>query len=56
MADNTRAMRKHVVDRDILPVFQNRLLNEITADDLRALCSKVKGARGARRRCMSATS
>jgi len=46
MADSTRAMRKHVVDRDILPVFQNRQLNEITADDLRALCNKVK-ARGA---------
>jgi len=46
MAESTRAMRKHVVDRDILPVFQNRLLNEITADDLRALCDKVK-ARGA---------
>ena len=46
MADSTRAMRKHVVDRDILPVFRSRLLNEITADDLRALCNKVK-ARGA---------
>jgi integrase len=46
MADSTRAMRKHVVDRDILPAFQNRLLNEVTADDLRALCNKVK-ARGA---------
>jgi hypothetical protein len=39
-------MRKSIVDRDILPAFQNRLLNEITADDLRALCVKVKG-RGA---------
>ena len=46
MADSTRAMRKHVVDRDILPAFKNRLLNEIAADDLRALCNKVK-ARGA---------
>ncbi|MDA8449165.1 tyrosine-type recombinase/integrase [Acidovorax sp. GBBC 3332] len=46
MADSTRAMRKHVVQRDILPVFQKRLLNEITPDDLRALCQKVK-ARGA---------
>jgi len=46
MADSTRAMRKHIVDRDILPVFQNRLLTEITADDLRTLCAKVK-ARGA---------
>jgi hypothetical protein len=41
MADSTRAMRKSIVDRDILPAFQNRLLNEITADGLRALCNKV---------------
>lgn len=46
MADSTRAMRKHIVDRDILPAFRNRLLTEISADDLRALCNKVK-ARGA---------
>nr|WP_291524452.1 hypothetical protein [Acidithiobacillus sp.] len=39
-------MRKSIVDRDIPPAFQNRQLNEITADDLRALCNKVK-ARGA---------
>ena len=46
MAGSTKAMRKSIVDRDILPTFQNRVLGEITADDLRALCSKVK-ARGA---------
>ena len=46
MADSTRAMRKSIIDRDILPVFENRLLTEITPDDLRALCAKVK-ARGA---------
>ena len=46
MADSTKAMRKSIVDRDILPAFENRQLNEITADDLRALCNKVK-ARGA---------
>lgn len=46
MADSTRAMRKHIIDRDILPVFQNRKLKEVTPDDLRALCNKVK-ARGA---------
>ena len=46
MADSTKAMRKSIVDRDILPAFQNWQLNEITADDLRALCNKVK-ARGA---------
>ncbi|WP_110648111.1 tyrosine-type recombinase/integrase [Salinicola peritrichatus] len=42
LADSTRAMRKHIIDRDILPVFQNRLLTEILPEDLRALCNKVK--------------
>ena len=46
MADSTRAMRKSIVERDILPAFKNRLLTEIEPDDLRALCHKVK-ARGA---------
>ena len=35
-------MRKSIIDRDITPVFKNRLLGEIGADDLRALCQKVK--------------
>ncbi|MER9281132.1 tyrosine-type recombinase/integrase [Mesorhizobium sp. M0522] len=42
MADSTRAMRRAIFDRDILPAWQNRLLKEITPDDLRALCAKVK--------------
>lgn len=42
MADSTKAMRRHIFERDILPVFRNRLLAEITPDDLRALCGKVK--------------
>ncbi|MBX9590972.1 MAG: tyrosine-type recombinase/integrase [Hyphomonadaceae bacterium] len=42
MAESTRAMRKAIFDRDILPVWNNRLLTEITPDDLRALCGKVK--------------
>jgi integrase len=46
MADSTRSMRKSILDRDILPVFKSRLLNEISPDDLRDLCDKVKG-RGA---------
>lgn len=46
MADSNRAMRKSIIDRDIRSVFENRLLNEITPDDLRALGAKVK-ARGA---------
>lgn len=42
MADSTRSMRKAIFDRDILPLWKNRLLTEITPDDLRALCNKVK--------------
>jgi integrase len=42
MAESTRAMRKAIFDRDILPVWKNRLMREITPDDLRALCIKVK--------------
>jgi integrase len=42
MAESTRAMRKAIFDRDILPVWKNRLLTEITPDDLRAQCLKVK--------------
>ncbi len=42
MAESTRSMRKAVLDRDILPVWKNRLLVEITPDDLRTLCNKVK--------------
>ena len=41
-ADSTRAVRKHIIDRDILPVFKNRLLTEFQAEDLRILCNKVK--------------
>jgi integrase len=46
MADSTRAMRRSIFERDLLPAFRNRLLAEITPDDLRALCAKIKG-RGA---------
>jgi integrase len=35
-------MRRVIFDRDIVPVWKNRLLTEITPDDLRALCLKVK--------------
>src|SRR3569833_102384 len=46
MADSTKAMRRVIYERDILPQWKNRLLNEIGADDLRALCQGVV-ARGA---------
>jgi hypothetical protein len=42
MAESTRSMRKAIFDRDILPVWKNRLLTEITPDDLRAVCNRVK--------------
>ena len=42
MADSTRAMRRSVFERDILPAFRSRLLPEILPEDLRGLCAKVK--------------
>lgn len=42
MADSTRDMRRAIYTRDIQPTFQNRLLAEISAAELRALCARVK--------------
>ena len=42
MADSTRAMRRSIFERDVLPAFRNRLLTEISPGDVRALCFKVK--------------
>ena len=42
MADSTRAMRRSIYERDLLTVFRNRLLTEITPNDLRSHCAKVK--------------
>lgn len=41
MADSTRAMRRAIYDRELKPAWEKRQLGEITADDLRALCSKI---------------
>ena len=41
MADSTRAMRRSIFERELLPVWRNRLLHEITPDDLRAHCGKI---------------
>lgn len=41
MADSTRAMRRSIFERKLLPVWRNRLLIEITPDDLRAQCAKI---------------
>jgi integrase len=42
MADSTRAMRQSVFTRDVEPAFDKRLLTEVTPNDIRALCRKVK--------------
>lgn len=41
MADSTRAMRRSIFERELLPVWRNRLLTEISPDDLRAHCGKI---------------
>ena len=41
MADSTRAMRRSIFERDLLPAWRNRLLTEITPDDLRAHCARI---------------
>lgn len=42
MADSTRAMRRSIYDRDLERPWKNRLLTEITPNDLRALCQRIK--------------
>ncbi|MBU7588485.1 MAG: tyrosine-type recombinase/integrase [Sphingopyxis terrae] len=41
MADSTRAMRRSIFERELMPFWKNRLLPEITPGDLRAHCLKI---------------
>ena len=41
MADSTRAMRRSIWNRELEPKWKNRLLTEISPDDLRGLCGKI---------------
>ncbi len=41
MADSTRAMRRSIFERELLPYWKNRLLPEITPGDLRDHCLKI---------------
>jgi len=41
MADSTPDMRRAIFNQDILPKWKNRLLSEITPDDLRAPCKGI---------------
>ncbi|WP_084398766.1 tyrosine-type recombinase/integrase [Henriciella aquimarina] len=42
MSDSTRDMRRHIVDRDLIPALGNYTLREVTPEDIRALCEKIK--------------
>jgi integrase len=42
LSESTRDMRRHIVDRDLMPVLGNYTLSEVTSEDVRALCDKVK--------------
>src|SRR5437016_9841054 len=42
MADSTRAMRRSIFERELLTKWRNRLLTEITPDDLRAQNPKTR--------------
>lgn len=46
LANSTVAMRKAILDRDVLPAFGNRKLEEVTPSQIMSLCEKIK-ARGA---------
>ncbi len=41
MADSTRAMRRSIFERELLPAWRNRLLTEVTPGDLRAHCLAI---------------
>jgi integrase len=46
MSQSTRDMRRHIVNRDVVPALGNYTLREVTSEDIRALCNKIK-SRGA---------
>ena len=46
LADSTKALRVATYERDIKDTFGNRLMTEITTDEIRSHCEKIK-ARGA---------
>ena len=41
MADSTRAMRRAIFERDVLPKWRQRFLHEITSEDLRVHCAAI---------------
>ncbi|CNL07105.1 integrase family protein [Yersinia frederiksenii] len=45
--DSTRNLKQSIINRDIEPVFGNRLMHEITTADVRSHCDKVMRERSA---------
>lgn len=43
MADSARAVRRSIYEWDILSIFRNWQLTEISPDDMRAMCAQVRG-------------
>ncbi len=41
MSDSTRDMRRHIVDRDLIPASGNHTLREATSEDVRQRCDKI---------------
>src|SRR5690606_38094426 len=42
MAESTKSMRRSIYERDIAPIWRNRLMTEILPEDIRALCARLK--------------
>lgn len=47
LAESTRALRTATYERDIKSIFGNRLLNEISSEEIRSHCEKIKDQRNA---------
>ncbi|WP_434803504.1 tyrosine-type recombinase/integrase [Mannheimia pernigra] len=47
LAESTRALRTATYERDIKSIFGNRLLNEISSEEIRNHCEKIKDQRNA---------
>lgn len=42
MSDSTRDMRRSILSRDLIPAFGKYTIREVTSEDLRQLCEKIK--------------
>lgn len=42
MSDSTRDMRRHIINRDLVPKLGKYNLSEVTSEDIRSLCGMIK--------------